>query len=68
MLDTTRIILHGELFTEPQLSLLMTDLLNKNNTLLSTEFPLTVEVKDYNDINGAIAACELCVTKHLLTH
>lgn len=68
MLDTTRIILHGELFTEPQLSLLMTDLLNKNNILLSTELPLTVEVKNYADINGVVAACGLCVTKHLLTH
>ncbi|CAM3364722.1 ROK family protein [Vagococcus fessus] len=66
MLDTTRIILHGELFKEPQLITLVNDLLNKNSALLSTEIPLNVVVKDYHDVNGAIAACGLGVSKSLL--
>ena len=66
MIDTNKMIIHGELFKEVQLSELIKDYLEKNVTLLATEKKIPVKIKNYSTINGALSAAGLCVTKQLL--
>ena len=66
MIDTNKMIIHGELFKEVQLSELIKDYLEKNVTLLATEKKIPVKIKNYSTINGALSAAGLCVAKQLL--
>ena len=66
MIDTNKMIIHGELFKEAQLSELIKDYLEKNVTLLASEKKAPVIIKNYSTINGALSAAGLCVAKQLL--
>ncbi|MER2175244.1 MAG: ROK family protein [Carnobacterium sp.] len=67
MIDMDKMIIHGELFTETQLSDLINDYLENNSTLLVTEKKIQIEFKPYSPINGAISAAGFCVIKQLLS-
>lgn len=66
ILDSRQIIIHGQIFTEPQLFVLLQKYIEQNITLLSTEKKQKILLKDYNQINGAVAAVGLCVDRMLL--
>lgn len=66
IIDSRRIIIHGQLFDEPQLFKLLQEHIDKNKTLLSTEKKQVVTLKPYQEINGAIAATGLCVDRMYL--
>lgn len=67
IIDSDRIILHGELFKETQLSDLIKDYLENNATLLATGKKVPVEIKDFSITNGALSAAGLCLYKYLLS-
>lgn len=67
MIDMDKMIIHGELFTETQLSDLIKDYLENNSTLLATEKKIQIEFKPYLSINGALSAAGLCIIKQLLS-
>ncbi len=66
MIDSKKIFIHGELFNEGLLSDLLKEAIEKNTTILTTGETLEVELKEYSHLNGAIAACGLCVSETLL--
>lgn len=67
MIDTKTMIIHGQLFDEPQLVALLKEHSDRHVTILATERKLEIDIKPYSTINGALAACGLCVQKTLLT-
>ncbi|MBX7407814.1 ROK family protein [Clostridium chauvoei] len=66
MIDSNKIIIHGELFNEPLLVNLLKEYLDQNIRLLSIHHHKSVIVKKYNNYNGALAASALCVSKYLI--
>lgn len=66
MIDSNRIILHGQLFDEAQLFKLLQTNIAQNVTLLKSEKKQTIVLKPYQEINGAVAATGLCVERMLL--
>lgn len=66
MIDSNKVIIHGELFTEPLLSNLLKEYLSQNISLLSIQKERNVIVKSYHNYNGALAASSLCVSKFLI--
>lgn len=66
MIDSSKIIIHGELFNEPLLKNLLEELLNQNINLLSKHKKQDIIIKSYNNYNGALAASALCVSKLLI--
>ena len=66
MIDSNKIIVHGELFNEPLLINLLKEYLDQNIRLLSIHYPQNVIVKNYTDYNGALSAAALCVSKLLI--
>lgn len=66
MIDSNKIIIHGELFNEPLLVNLLKEYLDQNIRLLSIHHHESVIVKKYNNYNGALAASALCVSKYLI--
>jgi len=66
MIDSSKIIIHGELFNEPLLKNLLEELLNKNVSLISKHKNQDIIIKSYNNHNGALAAASLCVSKLLI--
>lgn len=67
MIDTKSMIVHGQLFNEPQLIALLKEYSDRHVTILSTERKFEIDIKPYSTINGALAACGLCVQRILLT-
>ena len=68
VIDTNKIILHGELFSEPELTNILSRYLTQNKILLPIDNKWDIVFKKYNDVNGALAACSLAVSKFLLQH
>lgn len=66
MIDANKIIVHGELFSEPLLSNLLKEYLDKNINLLALQKEQNVIVKDYKNYTGALAASALCISKLLI--
>ncbi|MDU5107843.1 ROK family transcriptional regulator [Clostridium sp.] len=66
MIDSSKIIIHGELFNEDLLRNLLEELLNQNINLLSKNKKQDIIIKSYNNYNGALAASALCVSKLLI--
>ena len=66
LLDTNTIILHGELFNEPALTSLLSQNLNQNTNLLPFNHIWDLSFKPYSNINGALAACSLAISKFLI--
>lgn len=67
MIDTKTMIVHGQLFDEPQLIALLNEHSDRHVMILAAERKLSIEIKPYSTTNGALAACGLCVQKNLLT-
>ncbi len=67
MIDTKTMIVHGQLFDEPQLISLLKEHSDRHVMILAAERKLSIEIKPYSTTNGALAACGLCVQKNLLT-
>lgn len=68
IIDSNKIIVHGEIFSELLLVDLFKEYLNENQSLLSIENEQTIIVKDYYNYNGAIAGASLCISKMLIEH
>lgn len=66
MIDASQVIIHGQLFENISLFSLLEEHVKKNITLLTSERKQTIYLKEYHPINGAVAACSLCVEKLLL--
>ena len=66
MIDSSKIIVNGELFKEPLLSDLLKEYLNKNISLSVIENKQNVIVKKYSNTTGAISASALCLSKMLI--
>ena len=66
MIDSSKIIIHGELFNEDLLKNLLEELLRQNINLLSKNIKQDILIKEYNNYNGALAAAALCVSKLLI--
>ena len=66
MIDSNKIIVHGELFREPLLTNLLKEYLNQNISLLSIQKKQNIIVKDYYSYNGALAASALSMSKILI--
>ena len=66
MIDSNKIIVHGELFNEPLLINLLKEYLSQNISLLSIQKEKNVIVKSYHNYNGALAASSLCISKILI--
>ena len=66
MIDSSKIIIHGELFNEDLLKNLLEELLKQNINLLSKNIKQDILLKEYNNYNGALAAAALCVSKLLI--
>lgn len=66
MIDSSKVIIHGELFNEPLLRNLLEELLNQNINLLSKNNKQAIIIKSYNNHNGALAASALCMSKLLI--
>lgn len=66
MIDSNKIIVHGELFNEPLLRNLLKELLNQNISLLSKHKNQDIIIKAYRNYNGALSAAALCVSKYLI--
>lgn len=67
MIDTKTMIVHGQLFDEPQLIALLKEHSDRHVMILAAERKLSIEIKPYSTTNGDLAACGLCVQKNLLT-
>ena len=68
MIDTNKIILHGELFNDPDLTNLLSQNLINKNILPPLSHNWNIEFKKYSDLNGAIAASCLAISKYLIQH
>lgn len=66
MIDSNKIIIHGELFSEPLLSNLLKEYLDKNINLLSLQKNQDVIIKNYCSHTGALSASALCISKLLI--
>ena len=69
IVDSHKIIIHGELFNEPLLVNLLNEYLEQYSKLLEMHKHKTKEdiiVKGYNIYNGALAASALCISKCLI--
>lgn len=66
MIDSSKIIIHGELFNESLLSDLLKEYLNQNISLLAMENKENVIFKKYSNITGAVSASALCLSKMLI--
>lgn len=66
VIDTNKIILHGELFNEPALTNLLSRYLNQNTILLPLSHTWDIVFKPYSNINGALGACSLAISSFLL--
>ncbi|MGX6978218.1 ROK family transcriptional regulator [Vagococcus elongatus] len=67
MIDSNKMLIHGRLFNEPQLLALLKEYMEQQITLLAKEKKQQLKLKKYHITNGAVAACGLCVSRHLLT-
>ncbi|MDV4150458.1 ROK family protein [Clostridium sp. AL.422] len=65
-IDASKIIIHGELFTEPLLVDLLMESINQNISFISTGKKQDIIFKPYNNINGAIGGAALCISKMLI--
>ncbi|WP_453995942.1 ROK family protein [Bacillus nitroreducens] len=68
IIDTNKIVIHGELFSEPELTNILSRHLTQNKILLPIEDKWDIIFKQYNDRNGALSACSLAVSNFLLQH
>ena len=66
MVDSHKIIIHGELFNESLLVNLLKEYLDQDSKLLEIHKTKDIIVKGYNIYNGALAASALCITKCLI--
>ena len=66
MIDSNKIIIHGELFNEPLLVNLLMEYLEQNIKLLEIHNTKNIIIKKYNIYNGALAASALCISKLLI--
>ncbi len=66
MIDSNKIIVHGELFSEPLLSNLLKEYLDKKINLLALQNKQDVIIKDYHNYTGALSASALCISKLLI--
>ena len=68
MIDTNKIILHGELFNDTGLTNLLSQNLINKNILPPLSHNWNIEFKKYSDLNGAIAASCLAISHYLMQH
>ena len=66
MIDSNKIIIHGELFKEPLLSNLLKEYLDKELNLLGLQNNKDVILKNYYNYTGALAASALCINELLI--
>ncbi|MBS5985299.1 ROK family transcriptional regulator [Clostridium sp.] len=66
MIDSNKIIIHGELFKEPLLSNLLKEYLDKELNLLGLQNNKNVIIKNYYNYTGALAASTLCINELLV--
>ena len=66
MIDSNKIIIHGELFKEPLLSNLLKEYLDKESNLLGLQNNKDVILKNYYNYTGALAASALCINELLI--
>lgn len=66
MIDSNQIIIHGQLFDEQQLFERLQKYIEQNVTLLRSEKKQVITLKNYQQINGAVAATGLCIERMLL--
>ena len=66
MIDSNKIIVHGELFSETLLSNLLKEYLDKNINLLALPKKQDIIIKDYHNYNGALSASAFCISKLLI--
>lgn len=66
MLDSQKIIIHGELFGDKLISDLLKESIEKSIKIFETNQSQVLQVKKYDDINSAQAACGLCIFRQLL--
>lgn len=67
MIDSNKMIIHGQIFNEPQLLALLKEHMAKQVSLLAGQKNQQFKLKEYHPSNGAVAACGLCVYRYLLT-
>lgn len=66
IIDSNKIIVHGELFNEPLLITLLKEYLTPNVRLLKNYLSPNIIFKNYNIYNGAVAASAFCISKNLI--
>ena len=66
IIDTNKIILHGELFDEPDLTTLLSRYLNEDTALHPLSHVWEIVFKSYTEINGALAGCSLAISSSLV--
>lgn len=67
LIDSKKILLHGQLFSEASLVELLEETINANQILLDQVHPKEILIKDYSIYNGAKAGCALAISHTLFT-
>ncbi|MFT0132834.1 ROK family transcriptional regulator [Candidatus Enterenecus avicola] len=65
MIDSDTVYIHSELFSESELADLLIQCIDENASLLNLQHPKQQIFKSYNEINGALGACGLCIYETL---
>lgn len=65
IVDTQTIYVHGSLYNEKSLVALLNDVVSKRVPLFNVEKNPALKVVPYREINGAIGACSLCISRTL---
>lgn len=63
IIDSEVVYLHGKIFSEPEISELLIRKLDENSSLLNLQQPQQRIFKPYDESNGALGACGLCVAR-----
>jgi predicted NBD/HSP70 family sugar kinase len=59
--DTRAVYVHGSIFNEDALVQLLNEYISKRVPLFEAEQPPSIQVVPYNEMNGALGACVLCI-------
>ncbi|WP_236253512.1 ROK family transcriptional regulator [Carnobacterium sp. CS13] len=65
IMDSDIVYIHSELFSEPELADLLVKCIDENASLLNLQHPKQRIFKRYDEINGALGACGLCIYETL---
>ncbi|MGX7394088.1 ROK family transcriptional regulator [Carnobacterium mobile] len=65
VMDSDIVYIHSELLSEPELADLLIKYIDDNASLLNLQHPKQRIFKPYNEINGALGACGLCISETL---